>query len=296
MGTMKKVRKAVLPAAGLGTRLLPVTKALPKEMLPLVDKPVIQYAVEEAVASGITEIILVTRPGKDNIERYFANDADLLRQLEKLGEREQARIVSRWGRRVKFRRAYQRVPRGLGHAVGCARHLVADEPFVVLLPDDVVDCVLPCTKQLLGVYEEHRGCIVAAQEVHGEAIGRGGIMAVKPVKNTRWEGRLFRVTDMVEKPKHNETPSACGIIGRYVLEPDIFSFIDAVKPGHGGESQLTDALRLYARKHAVYAFRFEGCHMDAGHKLGFLCANVHYALKHQEVGPTFRDFLKSLEL
>ena len=296
MSTNKKVRKAVLPVAGLGTRFLPATKAQPKEMLPVVDKPLIQYAVEEAVASGIEDIILVTSHGKDSIKEHFNADHDLVSLLESRGKQDEAALVRRTGELANVFSVRQEEPLGLGHAVGCARDAVGDEPFVVILPDDVIDSPLPCTQQLLEVYAAHGGCIIATEEVHGSAIERYGVMAVELVGDTRWAGRLHRVTDMVEKPKASEAPSPYVVIGRYILEPEIFDLIDSTKPGRGGEIQLTDALLAFARQKAVYAFAFEGRHNDAGNKLGFLRATVHYALKHPELGPPFRDYLRSLKL
>ena len=305
MSTNKKVRKAVLPVAGLGTRFLPATKAQPKEMLPVVDKPLIQYAVEEAVASGIEDIILVTSHGKDSIEEHFDADHDLVSLLEGRGKQDEAALVQRTGELAKVFSVRQKEPLGLGHAVGCARDAVGDEPFAVILPDDVIDSPLPCTQQLLEVHAAYGGCILATEEVHGSAIERYGVMAVEPFRaslqgepagDSRWAGRLHRVTDMVEKPKASEAPSPYVVIGRYILEPEIFDLIDSTKPGRGGEIQLTDALLAFARQKAVYAFAFEGRHNDAGNKLGFLRATVHYALKHPELGPPFRNYLRSLKL
>ncbi|MFB3128897.1 MAG: UTP--glucose-1-phosphate uridylyltransferase, partial [Lysobacteraceae bacterium] len=256
MSTNKKVRKAVLPVAGLGTRFLPATKAQPKEMLPVVDKPLIQYAVEEAVASGIEDIILVTSHGKDSIEEHFNADHDLVSLLESRGKQDEAALVRRTGELANVFSVRQEEPLGLGHAVGCARDAVGDEPFVVILPDDVIDSPLPCTQQLLEVYAAHGGCIIATEEVHGPAIERYGVMAVEPAGDTRWVGRLHRVTDMVEKPKASDAPSPYVVIGRYILEPEIFDLIDSTKPGRGGEIQLTDALLAFARQKAVYAFAF----------------------------------------
>ncbi len=296
MNSPRKIRKAVLPAAGLGTRFLPASKAVPKEMLPLVDKPLIQHAVEEAVASGIEEIILVTRPGKTAIEEHFDPNGYLARILKKLGKQQEAESLWHLARRARFHFVQQTSPLGLGHAVGCARRLVGNEPFVVILPDDIMDCPVPCTKQLLDVYAALGRSVVATQQVRGLNIERGGVLKVEPVKCIRWRGRLFRVTDMVEKPKRAKAPSPYGIIGRYVLEPQIFSFLDSLKPGHGGEIQLTDAVRLLAKEQTVYAFAFQGHHIDGGSKLGFLCATVRYAVKHPELGPAFRRYLKSLQL
>lgn len=296
MSARGKVRKAVLPVAGLGTRFLPATKAQPKEMLPVVDKPLIQYAVEEAVASGIEDIILVTSHGKDSIEEHFDTDHELVKLLKSRGKGEEAALVSQTGELANVISVRQKEPLGLGHAVGCARDAVGSEPFAVILPDDVIDSPTPCTRQLLEVHATHPGCIIATEEVRGAAIERYGVMAVEPAGDTRWQERLHRVTDMVEKPKAADAPSPYVVIGRYILEPEIFDLIDSTRPGRGGEIQLTDALLAFARQKAVYAFAFEGRHNDAGNKLGFLRATVHYALKHPELGPPFRDYLKSLKL
>ncbi|MFQ5777974.1 MAG: UTP--glucose-1-phosphate uridylyltransferase [Terriglobia bacterium] len=296
MSKPRPVRKAVLPVAGLGTRFLPATKAQPKEMLPVVDKPLIQYAVEEAVASGIEDIILVTGPGKDAIEDHFDDDAALVRLLEKRGKKEEAEVVRRVGQLAKVFSVRQKKPLGLGHAVGCARDLVGGEPFAVILPDDVIDAPVPCTRQLLEVHAAHGGCVIATEEVRGAAIERYGVMVVEPVADSQWKHRLFRVTDMVEKPKEAEAPSPYVVIGRYILEPDIFDIIDSTPPGRGGEIQLTDALLRFAREKTVHAFAFDGKHNDAGNKLGLLRTTIHYALKHPTLGPPLRDYLKSLKL
>lgn len=299
MNRIRKVRKAVMPVAGLGSRFLPATKAQPKEMLPLVDKPLIQYAVEEAVSSGIEDIILVTSHGKDAIEEHFDTAHDLAKLLDSRGKVEEAAMVRKVGELADVISVRQKEPLGLGHAIGCARDMVGDEPFAVLLPDDVIDSPTPCIRQLLEVHAAYGGCVIATEEVRGPGIERYGVMAVEKInqpKETRWQERLFRVTDMVEKPKESEAPSPYVVIGRYVLEPDIFDIIEQTRPGRGGEIQLTDSLLAYARTKSVYAFAFEGKHNDAGNKPGFLRATVHYALKHPELGPSFRDYLRSLKL
>lgn len=296
MSSGRRVRKAVLPVAGLGTRFLPASKAQPKEMFPLVDKPLIQLAVEEAVASGIEDIILVTSQGGESIEEHFTADEELEQLLRSRGLEEEAELVRRVSRLANITSVRQTRPRGLGDAVGCARDLVGEEPFAVLLPDDLIDAATPCTRQLLEVYAAHGGCVVATEEVHGAEVERYGVMGVEPVKDERWPGRLFRVREMVEKPKLAEAPSSYVIIGRYILEPEIFAFIQATPPGRGGEIQLTDALRRCAQAGPVYAYRFEGQRLDAGNKLGWLEASVHYALRHPELGLAFRDYLKSLKL
>jgi len=292
----RKVRKAVMPVAGLGTRFLPATKAQPKEMLPLVDKPLIQYAVEEAVASGIEDIILVTSHGKDSIEEHFDTNRELEQLLDRRGRTAEAEAIRKIGEMANVISVRQKAPLGLGHAVGCARDLVANEPFVVILSDDVMDAATPCTRQLLEVYEAYGGCVIATEGVQGPAIETKGVMAVESMNDERWNDRLFRVTDMVEKPALAEAPSPYVVVGRYVLEPEIFQIIEETPPGRGDEIQLTDALLRFAREKAVYALAFEGLHFDAGNKLGFLNANVHYALKHSTLAPAFRDYLKSLKL
>jgi UTP--glucose-1-phosphate uridylyltransferase len=295
MSAPRKVRKAVMPVAGLGTRFLPATKAQPKEMLPLVDKPLIQYAVEEAAASGIQDIILVTSHGKDSIEEHFDTNRDLEQLLDNRGKKTEADQVRRIGELANVISVRQKEPLGLGHAVGCARDLVADEPFAVILPDDVMDAAIPCTRQLVDVYEAYGGCVIATEEVHGPVLESKGVMAVESMNDDRWGGRLYRVTDMVEKPKQSEAPSPYVVVGRYVLEPEIFRIIEETPPGRGGEIQLTDALLRFAREKAVYALAYEGLHFDAGNKLGFLNANVHYALKHPTLASSFRDYLKSVK-
>lgn len=296
MSSGKKVRKAVLPVAGLGTRFFPATKAQPKEMLPIVDKPLIQYSVEEAIASGIEYIILVTGEGKGVLEDHFDSDIELEYLLEARGKsaelaliREIAQLATVWSVRQKY-------PHGLGHAIGCARALVGEEPFAVLLPDDIINASTPCLRQLIEVYAEHPGCILATRQVPREALERYGILAVEPVAETRWPQRLFRITSLVEKPKPEQAPSHYAVIGRYILEPEIFDLIDRTEPGRGGEIQITDSLMLCAACQPLYAYLFEGEHYDAGYKLGFLRASVAYALKHPELGPHFRAYLKSLKL
>ena len=296
MSIARTVRKAVMPVAGLGTRFLPATKAQPKEMLPLVDKPLIQYAVEEAVASGIQDIILVTSHGKNSIEEHFDPNRDLEQLLEDRGKKAEADEVRRIGELANVISVRQKAPLGLGHAVGCARDLVGDEPFAVILPDDVMDAATPCTRQLVDVYQAYGGCVIATEEVHGPALETKGVMAVENMNDDRWHDRLFRVTDMVEKPRQAEAPSPYVVVGRYVLEPEIFQIIEETPPGRGGEIQLTDALLRFARQKAIYALAYEGLHFDAGNKLGFLNANIHYALKHPRLAPSVRDYLKSLKL
>jgi len=264
------VRKAVFPAAGLGTRFLPATKAQPKEMLPLVDTPMIQYVVEEAVASGIAEIIVVYRLDKQSIKRHF-NDFD---------------------KKVTFRYAIQPKPRGLGHAVLAARRLVGNEPFAVLLGDDIVsDAPKPCLRQLLDVFEKHREPVVAVERVPRETVGRYGVIDGLKIGERVWE-----INDLVEKPKPEEAPSDLAIIGRYVLTPDVFPILARTRPGARGEIQLTDALRALRRRRPMYAVEFEGRRYDTGDKLGFLQATVELALARPDLGDAFRAYLKTLRL
>lgn len=281
-----KVRKAVFPAAGLGTRFLPATKASPKEMLPLVDKPLIQYVVEEAVASGIESVIIVTGRGKSAIEDHFDVSFELetlLRNRDKESDLKLVREISEMAR-VSYVR--QREALGLGHAILQARDLVGAEPFAVMLSDDIIDSRTPALKQLLDVYERYDAPVLATMEVEGEAISRFGALAVEEV-----EERVYRVKDMVEKPRLAEAPSNLAIIGRYVLTPDIFHEIENTRPGAAGEIQITDAMCSLLRKRDFYAVRFEGTRYDAGDKLGFLMATVEFALKHSELAEDFRKYL-----
>ncbi len=287
----KRVRKAVFPAAGLGTRFLPATKASPKEMLPLVDKPLIQYVVEEAVVSGIESVIIVTGRGKTAIEDHFDVSFELeslLRDRGKDQDLKQVRAISDLAR-VSYVR--QREALGLGHAVLQARDLVGDEPFAVMLADDVIDSEKPALRQLIDVHEKYQAPVLATMHVEGEAISRFGALDVEEV-----EKGVYRVKDMVEKPSLAQAPSNLAIIGRYVLTPDIFDEIEGTKPGAIGEIQITDAMRSLLKKRDFYAVRFEGTRYDAGDKLGFLIATVEFALKHSELAPGFRDYLRSLRL
>lgn len=287
----KKVRKAVFPAAGLGTRFLPATKASPKEMLPLVDKPLIQVVVEEAVASGIESIIIVTGRGKTAIEDHFDVSFELERLLDDRNKPEllaQMRAISSMAR-VSYVRQQEAL--GLGHAVLQAEDCVGDEPFAVMLSDDIVDSETPALKQLLDVHYRFDAPVIGTMQVAGEAISRFGALAVDEV-----EDGVYKVTDMVEKPPFAEAPSDLAIIGRYVLTPDIFKEIRQTEPGAGGEIQITDAMRALLKKRPFYAVRFKGTRHDAGDKLGFLIATVEYALKRADLAPEFRDYLKSLKL
>jgi UTP--glucose-1-phosphate uridylyltransferase len=287
----QKIRKAVFPAAGLGTRFLPATKASPKEMLPLVDKPLIQYVVEEAVASGVESIIIVTGRGKTAIEDHFDISFELENTLRERGKSElfeAARSVSELAR-ISYVR--QREALGLGHAILQARDFVEGEPFAVMLADDIVDAEVPALKQMLAVYEETGAPVLGTMRVEGEAISRFGVLDAEEVRPG-----VFRVRDMVEKPRFEDAPSDLAIIGRYILTPDIFDEIERTEPGAGGEIQITDAMRALLKKREFYAVRFEGKRHDAGDKLGFLVATVEFALKRPDLAPQFREYLRSLNL
>ncbi len=287
----KKIRKAVFPAAGLGTRFLPATKASPKEMLPLVDKPLIQYVVEEAVASGIESIIIVTGRGKTAIEDHFDISFELehlLRQRGKDEILEQARAVSELAR-ISYVR--QREALGLGHAILQARDFVEDEPFAVMLADDIVDAETPALKQMLKVYEEFDAPVLGTMQVAGEAISRFGVIDAEEVSDG-----VFKIKDMIEKPPFAEAPSDLAIIGRYILTPDIFDEIERTGVGAGGEIQITDAMRSLLKKRPFYAVRFEGTRHDAGDKLGFLIATVEFALKRPDLAPQFVEYLRTLKI
>jgi UTP--glucose-1-phosphate uridylyltransferase len=285
----QKVRKAVFPAAGLGTRFLPATKSSPKEMLPLVDKPLIQYVVEEAVASGIESIVIVTGRGKTTIEDHFDVSFELERLLEERGKTDllkQMRTISEMAR-ISYVR--QREALGLGHAVLQAKDSVDNEPFAVLLSDDIIDSATPALQQLLDVYEKYDAPVVAVFEVEGEAISRFGVVDGEAV-----EPCVYRIKDMVEKPKLVDAPSNLAIIGRYVLTPDIFAELEQTQPGAIGEIQITDAMRSLLKRRPFYAVRFEGKRYDAGDKLGFLEATVELALKHSELAQDFKNYLKTV--
>jgi UTP--glucose-1-phosphate uridylyltransferase len=290
-----KVRKAVFPAAGLGTRFLPATKALPKEMLPLVDKPIIQYGVEEAIASGCDQIVMVTSTGKSAIEDHFDISFELERTLEKRGKQELLETVQKIAGMVDIAYIRQKQALGLGHAVLMAKELVGNEPFGVILPDDIIDAEVPCLKQMIEIYNETGCSVLATQVVEGPAISAYGVLDAKPVPG-RHNGRLFDVSHLVEKPKFEDAPSKLAIIGRYILTPTIFEMLASIEPGSGGELQLTDGLRQLLKKEKIYGFTFEGKRHDAGDKLGFLKATVEFALKREDLGKDFREYLKGLEL
>jgi UTP--glucose-1-phosphate uridylyltransferase len=294
--TRNKVRKAVLPAAGLGTRFLPATKAQPKEMLTVVDKPQIQYVAEECVASGIEHIIIVTGKGKNSIEDHFDSAPALERFLEERGKHEQAELVRKISNMVQVSYTRQKEPLGLGHAVLVARDLVGDEPFAVLLGDVLIPGPNPATKQLIKVYESTGVGAIAVEEVPKDKTNLYGIVDGEPAPQPPFGERLLRVRDLVEKPKPENAPSNLAITGRYVLPPAVFDCLERTKPGAGNEIQLTDALRILAREQGLWAYIYEGISYDAGDKLGFLKATVEIALQNPEFGAPFRSYLKTLKL
>jgi UTP--glucose-1-phosphate uridylyltransferase len=287
-----KVRKAVFPAAGLGTRFLPATKAQPKEMLPLVDKPMIQYVVEEAVASGLSEIIIVTGRGKRAIEDHFDSAFELEYYLNDRGKTEELAQIKTISELASVSYVRQREPLGLGHAILCARSLVGDEPFAVFLGDDIIGATAtPCMRQLLDVSARHDAPVLAVQRVPREQIHQYGVIASRPV-----EGRVHQILDLVEKPKAADAPSDLAIIGRYVLPPEIFEILSGTGADSRGEIQLTDALRILRGRRPLYAVEFEGRRYDTGDKLGFLKATVEFALARPDLANDFRTYLKSLHL
>jgi UTP--glucose-1-phosphate uridylyltransferase len=291
-----KVRKAVFPAAGLGTRFLPATKAQPKEMLPIVDKPIIQYGIEEAARSGIRSIIIVTGRGKSAIEDHFDVSFELENLLETRGKTELLAIVRGISDMIDVSYVRQKEALGLGHAVLRAMELVGDEAFAVVLADDVIEAERPCLRQLLDIYDSFHAPVLAVMEVPPSQISAYGVIEAEPVRHDGCDDRVFRIRDLVEKPAASEAPSNLAIIGRYVLTAEIFRSLEATNPGRGGELQLTDALRNMLRVSPIYACRFQGTRYDAGDKLGFLKATVEMALRRAELGAAFREYLKGLKL
>jgi UTP--glucose-1-phosphate uridylyltransferase len=289
-----KIRKAVFPAAGLGTRFLPATKVMPKEMLPVVDKPIIQYGVEEAISSGCDEIIIVTGRGKVLMEDHFDISFELEHSLAQRNKSTLLETAQQVARMAHVSTCRQKEPLGLGHAVLMAKRLVAGEPFGVILPDDLIDSQTPCLRQLIDVFEEKHASVIATQIVEGKAISAYGVLEAKPMPG--FNGRLYDITDMVEKPALEDAPSNLAIIGRYVLTPRIFEMIENLTPGAGGELQLTDALKMLLAYEKVYGYVIEGKRHDAGDKLGFLKATVEYALQHEELGPAFKQYLMKLDI
>jgi len=290
-----KVCKAVFPAAGLGTRFLPATKAQPKEMLPLVDKPIIQYGVEEALAAGCDQIIMVTGRGKTAIEDHFDTSYELERILEEKKKTDLLKVVRQISDMIHVAYVRQKEALGLGHAVLTARELVGNEPFAVLLADDVIDAEVPVLKQMMRVFDQVQCSVVATQIVEGAAISAYGVLDVKPVEG-HFGGRLYEVLNMVEKPKFEEAPSNLAIIGRYILTPGIFDVLTKTGTGAGGELQLTDGLRGLLKQEKMYAYVYEGRRHDTGDKLGFLKATVEFALKREDLGGPLREYLRTLKL
>jgi UTP--glucose-1-phosphate uridylyltransferase len=289
----KRVRKAVFPAAGQGTRFLPATKVIPKEMLALVDKPIIQYGVEEAIASGIEHIIFVTGRGKGAMEDHFDLSPELDALLEKRGKNELLAISRGVASLAKISSVRQSEPLGLGHAVLCAKDLVGDEPFAVILPDDVIEARVPCLKQMIGVFEERGGSVLATMTIDGPAISAYGVLAgSQDAQNPR----IYNCTGMVEKPKLEDAPSNQAIIGRYILTPAVFSLLEQTQPGAGGEIQLTDGIKALLKREKVFGYTFEGKRFDAGDKFGMLQATVEFALKRPEFAEKFREYLRGLAL
>ena len=289
--TLQPVRKALFPAAGLGTRFLPATKASPKEMLPLVDKPLIQYVVEEAIASGIEEIVIITGRGKRAIEDHFDISYELENLLKEKGKKKLLAEVKKISNMLNVCYVRQKEALGLGHAILCAKNLVRDEPFAVLLGDDIIDAVIPALKQMLDVYYTYGASVIAVQEVDRSQVSNYGIINAVPVADG-----VYRINDMVEKPSKEDAPSNLAIIGRYILTPEIIELLERAKPGKGKEIQLTDALRELAKTRPVYGYKFQGKRYDAGDKLGFLHATVEIGLKNKEFGKSFREYLKTLKL
>ena len=286
----KKIRKAIIPAAGLGTRFLPATKAQPKEMLPIVDKPTIQYIIEEAVASGIEEILIITGRNKKCIEDHFDKSVELELELEKSGKTEMLEMVRKISDMVDIHFIRQKEPKGLGHAISCARTFVGDEPFAVLLGDDIVyNDQKPCLKQLIDCYSEYNTSVLGVQKVAKENVSKYGI-----VDGLHIEDRVYKVKGLVEKPSIEEAPSDIAILGRYIITPQIFDILKDTKPGKNGEIQLTDALLKLMEEEAMYAYDFEGIRYDVGDKLGFLKATVEYALRRDDLKDGFVEYLKTI--
>ncbi|WP_010269847.1 UTP--glucose-1-phosphate uridylyltransferase GalU [Paenibacillus senegalensis] len=287
---MGKVRKAIIPAAGLGTRFLPATKAQPKEMLPIVDKPAIQYIVEEAIASGIEDVIIVTGRSKRAIEDHFDKSVELELLLEEKGSEELLSLVQEVSNLVDVHYIRQKQPLGLGHAVLCARKFIGEEPFALLLGDDIMDADPPCIKQMMDVYDDTGQSVIAVQEVAWEDVERYGIVSPK----LQSSGPRIPIHDLVEKPGQEQAPSNLAVIGRYILQPEIFSVLETCQPGRGGEIQLTDGLRVLNRTQPMLAFQYSGKRFDVGDKLGYMQASIEYALKRNDLGPALKQYLRKL--
>ena len=286
-----KIRKAVVTAAGWGTRFLPATKAQPKEMLPLVDKPMIQYVIEEAVASGIKHIIIVTAFGKRAIEDHFDRSVELELALKKKGDGELLKKVQRISELADICYIRQKEQLGLGHAILVTKDLIGDEPFAIFLPDDIIEAKVPAMKQMIEVYNRYQHSVIAVEPVAKEDTKAYGIIKPKQV-----EDRVYQVLGLVEKPEPQDAPSDLGIVGRYILTPEIFGMLEKTAPGKGGEIQLTDGLRLLLEKQPIYAYQFEGIRYDTGMPLGFLKASLEFALNRPDIGAKFREYLRQLKL
>ena len=284
-----KVRKAIIPAAGLGTRFLPATKAQPKEMLPIVDKPTIQYIVEEAIESGVEDIIIVTGRNKRSIEDHFDKSLELEMELQKSGKEELLSLVKDVSNLVDIHYIRQKEPKGLGHAIYCARSFIGKEPFAVLLGDDIVRSEVPCLKQMIDIYNEYKTTILGIQQVPKEDVNRYGIVSCKKI-----EDRIYKVKDLIEKPPVDEAPSNIAILGRYILPPSIFDCLEIITPGTGGEIQLTDALKELVKSEAMYAYDFIGKRYDVGHRIGYLQATVEFALQREDLKGEFMEYLKTI--
>ena len=285
----KTVKKAIIPAAGLGTRFLPATKSQPKEMLPIVDKPTLQYIIEEAIESGIEEILIITGRSKKSIEDHFDKSVELELELEQKGKTEMLEMVQQISNMVNIHYIRQKEPKGLGHAIYCAKSFIGNDPFAVLLGDDIVDSETPCLKQLIGAYNEYKTSILGVQEVAKEDTDKYGILDCKHI-----EDRVYKVKDMVEKPNVDEAPSNIAILGRYIITPAIFEILENQKPGKGGEIQLTDALKTLGQQEAIYAYNFEGRRYDVGDKLGFLEATIDFALKRDSLKDGLMEYITNI--
>ena len=284
-----KVRKAIIPAAGLGTRFLPATKAQPKEMLPIVDKPTLQYIIEEAVNSGIEEILIITGRNKQSIEDHFDKSVELELELEKKGKHDLLREVRNISDMVNIHYIRQKEPKGLGHAIYCARSFIGNEPFAVLLGDDIVYAEKPCLEQMIEAYDEYKTSVLGVQEVAKEDVSKYGIVDGKQLAD-----RIYEVKGLVEKPNVDEAPSKVAILGRYIINPAIFEILEHTQPGKGGEIQLTDALKELANREAMYAYIFEGRRYDVGDKQGFLEATVEFALRREDLRQEFLAYLTNI--
>ena len=283
------VKKAIIPAAGLGTRFLPATKSQPKEMLPIVDKPTLQYIIEEAINSGIEEILIITGRNKKSIEDHFDKSVELELELEQKGKQEMLEMVRDISNMVNIHYIRQKEPKGLGHAIHCAKSFIGDDPFAVLLGDDIVDNEIPCLKQLISAYDEYKTSILGVQEVAKEDTNKYGILDVKHI-----EDRVYKVKDMVEKPDVDKAPSNVAILGRYIITPAIFDILENQEPGKGGEIQLTDALKTLGKQEAIYAYNFEGRRYDVGDKFGFLEATIDFALKRDNLRDDLLNYMEEI--